>query len=1758
LESFNGQTNPLQEHHNLEKQAAELRKLKLEDPKFQESIFNLLQYHPKERKIESKHFQSKPSFPLKYAPNLNSKSKWTVRWHPKIAAKVKYAYRVIFGSINTSNPHFNPKLRALLGHLNRCWVCRLTNEEWNHPKGIITSGNTGGRCSAKVADSLVPQFAPNVVYSADTFGAISLDEDFIKFLKTDSDATVPTKGTSGSAAYDLFPLNSQIIPPHTRTRISTGIAVEMPPSTYGQIAPRSSLSFKHQVDTIPGVIDSDYRGTISVLLHNQSDQEYHLEPSKAMAQILFLPLSQLPTRQSDLLSETERGAKGFGSTDIVALKASTNLTQLKPITARPPGTTFLGVQPSRVSVRLNDLQGHQASMIVDSGSNISLISTKLLERMNPRPKEKSGQSIKINQVTGRSSTNHYAPIKAYFETPEGPVSMDIDAYIVKDMNAPLILGNDFADQYSLSILRENGSTSLKLGDSGRTIPLDNSVESSYLDVQAMTAASRTKTHRKANRTRRKANRKPPKEVFIAQDTKIPPWTLSKIPIQHSFPESALFMPSDHPIQRHANATFLDSIITPEVHHIHVINDMDTPIHFQEGDPIGTLEPLTVLDEDPPKDMVAGIETFTLMISSVLRKVKEDKPEPQEQEYEDSLPDLPSGPKTAEVPEIQDIPTKELLSSLDFNPRLSPARKKALERVVLKNHLAFSLDGRIGKYSDIKYAIKLVDDATPVSLPPYHASPEKREAIDKQLNKWFSQGAIQPSDSPWGAPVIVVYKNGKPRVCVDYRRVNNLSQSDEYPLPKQTDILRALAGSQWLSTFDALSGFQQVEIVPEHRHITAFRTHKEGLLEFTRLPFGLRNGPAVFQRIMNKVLARFLWLYVLVYIDDIVVYSSTFEDHLKHLDHILGAISRATITLSPPKCHIGYQSLILLGQRVSRLGVSTHQEKIDSVDAMKPPNKVKELQMFLGFVNYFASYIPFYTWITKPLYKLLSKEQLWEWTSIHQEAFELCKTALKSAPILAHPMDGRAYRLYTDASDFGIGAVLQQVQPIKIKDLKGTRAYDRLQEAYKKGDPPPQLVIIADKDEERPKAETWNKDFEETEVFVERVIAYWSRLLKSAEKNYSPTEKEALALKDGLVKFQPILEGERITAITDHSALTWSKTFQNVNRRLMTWGLTFSAYPGLKIVHRAGKVHSNVDPLSRCRRRIPFYDQPASNDPAVDLSQERDMDFYGRMRRKFETRASALFSSLSPTPEVETTVTIGDLPEPIAYSASTKVETHIHVDPSEISKILQGYKDDPFIMQTLQKLEKGESSTFSKTPEGLLCFHDHSGRRRLCMPKSETHPLMSEVHDSIMGTAHAGFERTYAKIANSFYWPRMTRDIRSFIATCPVCQKIKHARHAPYGLLQPIPIPQQPFEVVTMDFIGELPQSQGHDAIFVIICKLTKFAFFIPTSTTLKEQDAAKLFFDKLVTFVGLPKQIISDRDTRWRNIFWKEVCEATGSKRALTTAYHPQADGQTEILNQTLEVAIRAFTNQTRDNWAELLPHLSFAYNNTPHTATKYPPSYLLFGFHPRSPLDFISNPPAIERTNMDEFDSKKAQVFIEEIESVRLIAKDSLKQAQIRFENSYNHNHLPISFEPGDQVLVNIHSLELPESKGKGRKFAQRRDGPFEVIERVTPVAYRIRIPYSYRIHPVISIAHLEPFKSVDGPPRPDLEPLRENPEEYEVEEIVEQKRAKYRKGYHILYKCRWKGYGITEDWIPAKDLRNAQEVLQEWKDKQKNVPRK
>ena len=276
----------------------------------------------------------------------------------------------------------------------------------------------------------------------------------------------------------------------------------------------------------------------------------------------------------------------------------------------------------------------------------------------------------------------------------------------------------------------------------------------------------------------------------------------------------------------------------------------------------------------------------------------------------------------------------------------------------------------------------------------------------------------------------------------------------------------------------------------------------------------------------------------------------------------------------------------------------------------------------------------------------------------------------------------------------------------------------------------------------------------------------------------------------------------------------------------------------------------------------------------------------------------------------------------------------------------------------------------------------------------------------------------------------------------------------------------------MDLITNLPESNSYNTVYVIVCKLTKYAFFIPCTTKLSEKEAAKIFFNKVICFMGLPIQIISNQDSRWSNEFWKEVCCYMGSCRALTTAYHPQADGQTEILNQTLEVALQAYINFNCNNWSELLSKIAFTYNNTPHSATGYTPAQLLYGFRPNELISYIQgeNQQNIPRPSLDKMMKPDSKEFINEFDGLRIATKDALCKAQAIFENSYNKTHYPISFEVGDQVMINVHSLKFPDiTQGKGVKLTRRFEGPFEVINKLSDITYQLRIPHEYNIHLVL-----------------------------------------------------------------------------------------
>ena len=432
---------------------------------------------------------------------------------------------------------------------------------------------------------------------------------------------------------------------------------------------------------------------------------------------------------------------------------------------------------------------------------------------------------------------------------------------------------------------------------------------------------------------------------------------------------------------------------------------------------------------------------------------------------------------------------------------------------------------LGRTSLVTHRI-YTEDVPPIRSRPYSIPPSEQTFVKEELQRMLDNKLIRPSDSPWTSPVVLVRKkNGKLRFCVDYRKLNAITKKDAYPLPRIDEMLNALAGSSWFSTLDLASGYWQVAMEPRDREKTAFIT-RYGIYEFNVMPFGLCNAPATFQRLMDHVYDGIAWKFVVVYLDDTIIFSRTFNEHLDHLKRVFSRIRRAGLKLNLEKCNFWMRSLPFLGHIISPQGIAPDPQKIDAVEKIQPPKNVTQLRSFLGLVGYYRQFIQNFSSIAKPLNWLLQKDVVYEWKTAQQEAFETLKKRLTIAPILAYPNFKKTFILATDASYFGYGATLSQV------DSNGK----------------------------------------------EHPIAYASKSLRKEELNYGATELECAAVVWAIEHFHKYLGTTYFVLVTDHYALKWLRTAEPKGR-IARWILKLQPY-NFEIVHKPGRIHSNVDALSR--------------------------------------------------------------------------------------------------------------------------------------------------------------------------------------------------------------------------------------------------------------------------------------------------------------------------------------------------------------------------------------------------------------------------------------------------------------------------------------------------------------------------------------------------------------------------------------------------
>lgn len=1035
------------------------------------------------------------------------------------------------------------------------------------------------------------------------------------------------------------------------------------------------------------------------------------------------------------------------------------------------------------------------------------------------------------------------------------------------------------------------------------------------------------------------------------------------------------------------------------HHALVCNLGPEPVTIAAGTLIGNAKPLT---------------DFTLG-SKIVNNINTMNHDPSSSEFEEEI------------------------AKLDINAELTESQQQQIKDVIRRQHQAFAYGSRRLGRTDLAIMKIETGDALPISQPPYHASPAGRKIIDETITELLAEDVIEESDSPWASPAILVHQKGKDRFCIDFRKVNEVTKADQYPIPRIDDILSQFAGKQYFSTFDANKGFHQIEIDPKDREKTAFRTHS-GLHQYKRMPFGLKSGPAIFQRLMDRVLGRYKWQIALVYIDDIIVYSQDFETHVKDMETVLSLVAKSGITLSPNKCHLGYQSLTALGHTISNLGIGTADGTVKAVREYPLPTNKKELQRFLGLCVYYRRFVKDFSKIAKPLYHLVGDNVKYHWDETCQQAFEELKLKLTTTPTLAHPDYSKPFLLYTDASGVGLGAVLAQ--------------HD-------------------DEGKEHP-------------------IIYLSRTLTPAESNYTITELECLAIVWSVRKLHAYLDGVKFTLITDHSALQWLFDFRGTNRRLVRWSMELQPYrEWMTIKYREGRVHLNADPLSRA-------------------------------------------------------------PLPVCNSITT-----IEIPSDFVRSLIDGYKHDDHFQRVQEGLlaepPSREFDRFRLLPDGLIAYvHPGDDCFRICVPqdyddKKLRMDMLHDFHDSAIA-GHLGIVRTMNILSLHYYWPGMTKDVKDYIRSCSVCQRNKTSRKS-YGKHQPLDVPPARWHTVTMDFAGPFtPSGEGKwDMIIIVVDKLTKRCHFIPSKNTDTARQTARRFFDSVVRLHGLPSAIVSDRDAKFTSMFWKTLFERYGTKLCLSSAYHPQTDGQSERMVRTLKEMLRSTVNHKQDDWTDHLSALEFAYNNTIHPATNMTPFELDMGFSPKGLHSFLSDTTVEVQATTD---------FIETLKAYQAQAQEYLERAREAQAQQVNKDRpRPRLFTEGDLVMLSTKYINPPflQSNTGSRKLRARYVGPFKVLKRISSTSYELDLPANIKSHPVINLEYLkeyhespERFSSRIVPPPEPIQDSGTGELKYEVDSIKDHRITK-RKGLEFL--VSWVGYNSESDsWEPEAHLSGSSEAVKDY----------
>jgi transposase InsO family protein len=884
---------------------------------------------------------------------------------------------------------------------------------------------------------------------------------------------------------------------------------------------------------------------------------------------------------------------------------------------------------------------------------------------------------------------------------------------------------------------------------------------------------------------------------------------------------------------------------------------------------------------------------------------------------------------------------------------NPKHRVAIQDILWRNKILFDPTPSIINIPS-QSAIR-TGDHPPIYSKQYSASNNDQQIKSQETQKLLERGQIEESTSPWSSPIVLVKKKDKTmRFCIDYRRLNAITIKDAFPLPRIDEIFDQLTDAVYYTKFDFKSGYFQVPLSKEDRPKTAFST-RDNHYQFTVLPQGITNGPATFQRIINHILGPTRWKYALAYIDDVIIYSKTFEEHLLHLNEICQTLKDARFRLNPEKCEIARTQTDYLGHRIQNGEIRPSSTNIHGLLNTRLPQTADEACKFVKAAEYYRKFIPNFSQIAEPLRKFVpttrtqrkkGQKTLITLTNEEIKAFEQLKQILTTDLVLRLPNNRFPFKVQTDASDEGIGAVLLQIYP--------------------EGDRP---------------------------------VAYISKKFTPAQRKWSPMEQECYAFICALDKWHNYLSGIKFTWETDHKALTQLNQKAQLNKRCERWRLKILEYD-FKVKYIPGSINHMPDYLSRS----PVDD--AEEDPdetihVVSKSTQTDCEVYNQhssITTAVETRSSKLRNATSDKP-IDTTKLVSD-----------PLNEENRIIPFSMEQLSQAQQNDDYVKNIIVNIKKRKQYFIANN---LLMRRLNPPVPYV--PQGEIRRTILKIyHDTPANGAHFGRDKTIHKIKQRYFWPSMYKDINNYIKSCILCAQYNPRRQKTPGVLKPIKPPEGVWQLVSMDFHGPInPTSQrGNKYIISLTDILSKFVVTKAVRDN-TAQTVVRFIKEDIITKFGTPHCILTDNGTHFTSSVTNELFKCVGTTHIYSTPYHPQTNGQVERYNSTMDAKIAALSNLRKTDWDDQLSFVTFNYNTSIHASTKQVPFQMMYGRLPVLPFDHQEGNVTL---HYDSEHTKKLNEFLIKLNEQ---AKINIIKNQARYKQRYDTNRSDPSYNIGDFVLV-------------------------------------------------------------------------------------------------------------------------------------------